>query len=195
MKFLAGFVWISSCTKSMAQNLGNLLNSLSIPPMRKKSCHHWARPHSHLVKKCKRSVDQFDLHFPLEHCHQLWKMLGHLKKKTWRILRGGIFGTVTSVKFSPHIPQYVTGEIKKKNRRITFEQKSDVCCMVLFTSSACNSRNGGLVKSYRKLWQKCSIAMKMSYLQQKKWKIHLKTQTVKLLDGTIITRLYKECFL
>ena len=81
MKFLAGFVWISSCTKSMAQNLGNLLNSLSIPPMRKKSCHHWARPHSHLVKKCKRSVDQFDSHFPLEHCHKLWKMLGHLKKK------------------------------------------------------------------------------------------------------------------
>ena len=34
----------------------------------------------------------------------------------------------------------------------------------------------------------------MSYLQQKKWKIHFKTQTVKLLDGTIITRLYKECF-
>ena len=194
MKFLAGFVWISSCTKSMAQNLGNLLNSLSIPPMRKKSCHHWARPHSHLVKKCKRSVDQFDSHFPLEHCHQLWKMLGHKKKNMedpswrhfWHSHISEVFATYTTICHWWN---------QKKNRRITFEQKSDVCCMVLFTSSACNSRNGGLVKSYRKLWQKCSIAMKMSYLQQKKWKIHLKTQTVKLLDGTIITRLYKECFL
>lgn len=105
MKFLAGFVWISSCTKSMAQNLGNLLNSLSIPPMRKKSCHHWARPHSHLVKKCKRSVDQFDSHFPLEHCHKLWKMLGHLKKNMedpswrhfWHSHISEVFATYTTI--------------------------------------------------------------------------------------------------